>query len=117
MSPHPGERNASGASKPVQELVSGPMEQRVAALAGRFRTSVADVLEVEESYVDPSRPLDELGIDSLTAAELSLVIERSLGVTIYEGEISGNETLEELAARVVGRLAQEAADGTGRGAS
>lgn len=55
-----------------------------------------DADEVEQ------RPLGELGIDSLTAAELSATIEDELGMVIAMERFLGDETLAEVLSTVNG---------------
>lgn len=48
------------------------------------------------------RPLGELGIDSLTAAELSAAIEDELGLIVAMQRFLGDETLAEVISTVDG---------------
>jgi len=67
-------------------------------LLPRLREAFAGYLGLEPDEVAPDRPIDELGLDSLTAAQLALDIEDRLGVTVFLNDLSGRETLAELAA-------------------
>ena len=51
--------------------------------------------------VDPELPIDQLGLDSLTAAQMAVDIEDSLGVSLFLNDLSGRKTLAELAASVL----------------
>jgi acyl carrier protein len=54
-----------------------------------------EVLQVDE--IDLDRPIAELGIDSLTAAEFSAAVEDEFGVIVPMERFLGTETLRELA--------------------
>ena len=71
------------------------------ALLPRLQEAFAGSLGLEPDEVDANRPLDELGLDSLTAAQLALDIEDRLGVSLFLNDLSGQETLAELAASVL----------------
>jgi acyl carrier protein len=71
-------------------------------LVERLQEAFAGYLGLEPAEVDPDRPVGELGLDSLTAAQLALDIEDRLGVSLFLNDLSGRETLAELAASVVG---------------
>jgi acyl carrier protein len=53
-------------------------------------------LGIDDADEVAGRPLGELGIDSLTAAELSATIEDELGVIIAMERFLGDETLAEV---------------------
>ena len=67
-------------------------------LIPRLQGAFAGYLGLEPAEVDPDRPIDELGLDSLTAAQLALDIEARLGVSLFLSDLSGQETIAELAA-------------------
>ncbi|WP_425555711.1 acyl carrier protein [Kitasatospora kazusensis] len=55
------------------------------------------MLGVDEQEFPADRPLGELGIDSLTAAQLSVEVEERTGATIPLERFLGEETLQDLA--------------------
>ncbi|HYW27794.1 MAG TPA: acyl carrier protein [Terriglobales bacterium] len=71
------------------------------ALLPRLQEAFAGYLGLQPDEVAPDRPIDELGLDSLTAAQLALDIEDRLGVSVFLNDLSGRETLAELAAAAV----------------
>jgi acyl carrier protein len=71
-------------------------------LIPRLQDAFADYLGLAPAEIDPDRPIDELGLDSLTAAQLALDIEDRLGVSLFLTDLSGRETLAELAATALG---------------
>ena len=70
-------------------------------LISQLQDAVAGYLGLEPTEVDPEQPLDLLGLDSLTAAQLAVDIEDRLGVSLFLNDLSGRETLAELAASVI----------------
>jgi acyl carrier protein len=73
----------------------------VSALLPRLQEAFAGYLGLEPDEVDANRPIDELGLDSLTAAQLALDIEDRLGVSVFLTDLTGRETLADLAAAAV----------------
>jgi acyl carrier protein len=70
-------------------------------LVSQLQDAFAGYLGLEPGEVDPDRPIDELGLDSLTAAQLALDIEDRLGVSVFLNDLSGQETIAGLAAGVL----------------
>ncbi len=70
-------------------------------LVAALQEAVAAFLGLEPAGVDPERPFDQLGLDSLTAAQLAVDIEDRLGVSLFVDDLSGRETITELAASVL----------------
>ena len=66
-----------------------------------LQDAFADYLGLEPAEVETDRPIEELGLDSLTAAQLALDIEDRLGVSLFLNDLTGRETLAELAAAVL----------------
>jgi acyl carrier protein len=67
-------------------------------MIAQLQEAFAVYLGLEPREVDPDRPIEELGLDSLTAAQLALDIEDRLGVSVFLTDLSGRETLADLAA-------------------
>nr|WP_262697723.1 acyl carrier protein [Streptomyces sp. NEAU-383] len=57
---------------------------------------IAELLGTDEQEIPFDRPLGELGMDSLTAAQLSAEIEERFGALISIERFLGEETLGEL---------------------
>ena len=70
-------------------------------LVARLQDAFAGYLGLEPAEVDPDRPIEELGLDSLTAAQLALDVEDRLGVSLFLNDLTGRETIAELAAAVI----------------
>lgn len=57
---------------------------------------LVELLGLEDGELAPDRPLGELGIDSLTAVELSVAIEDRFGLIIAMERFLGEETLADI---------------------
>ncbi|MFD9269750.1 acyl carrier protein [Streptomyces goshikiensis] len=66
--------------------------------------------EIPAEEVSQGTVFEELAVDSLALLEMSLILEKRLGVSIEEGVLTGRQTIEE-AARVVEGLNAPAATG------
>ncbi len=81
-------------------------DQLIRELCGR----VADVLGMAADKVDPDRPLLTMGLDSLSAVDLKVEVETSLGVTLPLSLLLEGATIRDLAEKAA---AQETASSTG----
>jgi acyl carrier protein len=70
-------------------------------LISLLQEAIAGYVGLEPAEVDPDEPIDLLGMDSLTAAQLAVDIEDRLGVSLFLNDLSGRETIAELAASVL----------------
>jgi acyl carrier protein len=70
-------------------------------LISELQDAVAAYVGLEPAEIDPEQPIDQLGMDSLTAAQLAVDIEDRLGVSLFLNDLSGRETIAELAASVL----------------
>ena len=70
-------------------------------LISLLQEAIAAYVGLEPADVDPELPIDLLGMDSLTAAQLAVDIEDRLGVSLFLNDLSGRETIAELAASVL----------------
>ena len=72
-----------------------------AELTSQLQEEFAGYLGLEPAQVDPELPIDQLGLDSLTAAQMAVDIEDRLGVSLFFNDLSGRATIAELAASVL----------------
>jgi amino acid adenylation domain-containing protein len=89
------------------------VEARRDAVLAYVLDKVAGVLELEPGRVDPERPLDGLGLDSLMAIELKSAVEADLGRSLPLTALMEGPTIRQLA----DRLLAEWADGASAEAS
>ncbi|MHA6757468.1 acyl carrier protein [Streptacidiphilus sp. PAMC 29251] len=61
--------------------------------------------EVPESAIVPGASLESLGLDSLSLAELALILQDDLDVPVEEHETAGDTTVGELTAVLTARRA------------
>jgi acyl transferase domain-containing protein/acyl carrier protein len=85
--------------KALREAISaaGSSERRQ-LMEAFLRKHAAKVLRTSTANLDASKPLHELGLDSLTAVELVNLIEGDLGLAVPTAKLMGGENLLSLAA-------------------
>jgi len=71
----------------------------------RLKKIVSTRFEVSEQQITPSSSCRALGLDALDLVELSLAIERELGVQVTDDELADAETLERIATLLICREA------------
>jgi acyl carrier protein len=71
-------------------------------LTSLLQEAFAEFLGLEPAEVATDRSIDELGMDSLTAAQLAVDIEERLGVSVFLDDLTGRETIDGLAASLLG---------------
>jgi acyl carrier protein len=71
-------------------------------LIAQLQVAFAGFLGMDAAEVDAERSIDELGMDSLTAAQLAVEIEERLGVSVFLHDLTGRETITGLAASLLG---------------
>ncbi|WP_034091896.1 acyl carrier protein [Streptacidiphilus albus] len=76
-----------------------------AALTAKF--------EVPASAIVPDATLESLGLDSLSLAELALVLQEDLGLMVEEYETTGGTTVGELTQVLTAKRAASAGAGAG----
>lgn len=77
---------------------------RMQALDFYFREQIASILGISSSTIDPQRPLDELGIDSLMSAELKTRIETDLGVELPIEALFQGASISDFVAHILGKM-------------
>ncbi|MFK0201150.1 acyl carrier protein [Streptomyces lavendulae] len=77
-------------------------------MTGSVTTMIIEILtgkfEIPAEEVSQGTHFEELSVDSLALLEMSLILENRLGVSIEEGVLRAQQTIDE-AARVVEGLA------------
>ena len=79
----------------------GVEDPQIAKITAYLKTQVASLINTTPDKIDASAALGNLGLDSLAAAELSTAIEDDLGVRAYMSDMRSEETLLNLAERIV----------------
>ncbi|WP_414581134.1 SDR family NAD(P)-dependent oxidoreductase [Scytonema sp. PCC 10023] len=93
-----------GGSFPNALMVAGPAE-RQQLVESRLLEQVARVLGTSPAKLDSSKPLTNLGLDSLMAVELSNRIDKDLGVSVPTMKLMGGPSISQLAKELVEQLA------------
>jgi acyl carrier protein len=75
---------------------------RTEILTTELQAAFARYLGVPPAAVDANEPVALLGLDSLTVAQLALDIEDRVGVSVFLNELTGDETIAQLAAMASG---------------
>ncbi len=97
----PDEAHSRGALD-LRELVSRqPPEVARRAIADIVTEELARILRLPREDVSRSKPLSEIGLDSLMAVELTLALETRLGLDAPLGEAAGAFNVTELSARIL----------------
>jgi polyketide synthase 12/myxalamid-type polyketide synthase MxaB len=90
----------------LRSLADAPPSKRRSLLLAHIREQAGRVLGLDSSYqVDPRRPLQELGLDSLMAVELRHGLTASLGCALPTTLLFDYPTMDALAGRLLHELA------------
>ena len=65
---------------------------------------LAHVLHLREEDINPTRPLGEVGLDSLMALELVMNLEKCFGINIPLSGSSGSMTISEIADEIIAHV-------------
>ena len=99
--PEPDE-TLSRADVDLRELIQRqPPESARRAVADIVIEELARILRLPREDVSRSKPLSEIGLDSLMAVELTLALETRLRLDAPLGEAAGAFNVTELAARII----------------
>ena len=71
----------------------------------RIKQLAAKEFSIDPAKLDPSAPLDTLGVDSLSFIEFMFKIEEEFGISVSDEELKGIKTLSDLERRVGAALA------------
>ncbi|MCP9793026.1 SDR family NAD(P)-dependent oxidoreductase [Vulcanococcus limneticus Candia 3F8] len=89
-------------------LANLPGAERPLALQAMVQQQLAKVMGISEpSQIDPCEPLFNLGLDSLMALELMVLIEKNLGITLTESLVFEHPTIEDLCKHFLAELFAE----------
>jgi acyl carrier protein len=71
---------------------------------GRIRQLAAKEFSINPDGLDPSAPLETLGIDSLSFIEFMFKVEEEFGVTVSDEDLKSIKTLADLERHVAAAL-------------
>lgn len=96
---------AEAGEEDLRSVLTGMTEARAAErLEGWLVGRVAHILQVPEKAVAATKPVTDLGVDSLMGMELGLTVQQTLGDDIPVTLISDALSLREIALRIVRHL-------------
>jgi phthiocerol/phenolphthiocerol synthesis type-I polyketide synthase C len=100
-----GEDAATAVTMDVATRIAGCSDGEARTLvAGLLATEVARVFRVPPDEIEVTRPLDELGLDSMMSLDLRMSIEKRFGIELPVVAISAGISVNDLAGRVVADL-------------
>jgi thioesterase domain-containing protein/acyl carrier protein len=85
-------------------LLAATQEERQTLVLDLVRESVAKVLRTAPARLEASRPLREMGLDSLMAFELLNRLQMKIGASLPNSKMSANSSIESLTALVLDTL-------------
>ena len=86
------------------ELAAAPAGERHARLLAAVRRQAATILSLPETHLDPSRPLNDYGLDSLMAVELRNALAAVVGERLPASLLFDYPNLEALSRFIAERL-------------
>lgn len=96
------EREAEGQGARIREtLKQAKPSERLEILRDYIRQEVARVLGASAAKLDPDRPLNQMGFDSLMAVELKNHIDTDLALSLPTGALMETPTIHTVAAAVL----------------
>lgn len=78
-------------------ILAAAIDERTGLAAVHLRDLVAKVMRLPVEKLDPGRPLNELGLDSLMAVELLTRIENNFGVSLPPGKLAAGANINSVA--------------------
>jgi len=118
VTPCPGETERSPPVHQEYVITTAPLDRPDAdaeSLGSWLSSLIAELLGFDEQF-PTGQPLGEIGLDSLTAAQLSVEVEERTGAYVPLERFLGDETLEDLV-RAMESAPPPVADGSVPGAS
>ena len=71
----------------------------------RIKDMAAQEFSIDPKGIDPSAPLDTIGVDSLSFIEFMFKIEEEFGVSVSDEDLKSIKTLADLERHVAAALA------------
>lgn len=108
----PEEALMSGRAEiPGADMTVRPVSARNQAMEEWLRDEAAKALHLDPAALDVTRPLTELGLDSLAAAQLKGAVEERLQVELSLNAVLDGASLAELGQQIAAELENEPATG------
>jgi NAD(P)-dependent dehydrogenase (short-subunit alcohol dehydrogenase family)/acyl carrier protein len=81
----------------IAELSELDPDEQLEVLAVLITDVLAAILKTDAAQIPRSKPINELGVDSLMATEIQMALETNLGLKVAVLEILGDSTIQSLA--------------------
>jgi acyl transferase domain-containing protein len=94
----------------AERLAGLDAEATLALLKTVVAEEAASILRLPAAGIDPSRPLSEVGMDSLMAVELRLALENRLHIDLPLVSLAEGTSVASIAARLAGALSAQPKD-------
>ena len=105
-----------GGGRIRNELLAAKGAERERLMKDYIAQQIAKVLKIDAKTLEPGRPLNELGLDSLTSFQLKNKIESEVGITLPVGKFLQKPTIDSLAV-TIGEVLETSATEKREGAS
>ncbi|MGE7990784.1 SDR family NAD(P)-dependent oxidoreductase [Pseudomonas sp. NPDC089554] len=106
-----GDQQDDSDNEDIQRMLA---ELDDAALLERFaqmlKAEVCEILRLPAARLDSTRPLQELGLDSLMSMELVVALEERFGIRLPVMELSDSSSIDKLSVRLLALLRGESSD-------
>ena len=89
-----------------EAVLSLPADKACARIVAFLRAEIARILRSPDALIETNRPVAEAGVDSLMGVELGLAAQQALGDDLPLMTISGANTIDEIAEKVVAHIHQ-----------
>jgi acyl carrier protein len=86
------------------ELSQMPSDQQHQLLSALIAEIIASVLKADSATIPQQRAINQLGIDSLMATEIQLLLDNNLGVNISILELLGDTSIQSLSKKALRSL-------------
>jgi acyl transferase domain-containing protein/NADPH:quinone reductase-like Zn-dependent oxidoreductase/NAD(P)-dependent dehydrogenase (short-subunit alcohol dehydrogenase family)/acyl carrier protein len=110
---HSGEQEEESNVDDIQRLLLEMNDEELTELfAEMLKQEISEILRIPASKLDSSRPLQELGLDSLMSVELVVAVEERFGIRLPVMELSETSSIAKLTIRILELLrgSQDAED-------
>jgi acyl carrier protein len=104
------ERGPESSSALAKELAEMPPEKARAHAAEILCVEIGRILRIPAAQIDRTKPLSDIGVDSLMGVELRLAAEERLGIEVPLMSIGGAGSLNDLAGRIIKHVREKGAE-------
>ncbi|QKZ06101.1 type I polyketide synthase [Pseudomonas eucalypticola] len=97
-----GEQEDDSDADDVQRLLAELDDEALTEVfAHMLKQEISEILRLPVARLDASRPLQELGLDSLMSVELVVAVEERFGIRLPVMELSDSSSIDKLTRRII----------------